>query len=111
MPEGLAVFALPEPHGRRLRTASALERLDRELHRRTRVATVPQRGSAPPSRLDDGRYAADGELRERDDDYREMPPSELRKLISLRDRGLLEESERVSFLGARGRRPAGPEEA
>jgi putative transposase len=38
--EGLAVFALPEPHRRRLRTTNALERLNRELHRRTRVATL-----------------------------------------------------------------------
>jgi len=40
VPEGLAVFALPEPHRRRLRTTNALERLNRELHRRTRVATL-----------------------------------------------------------------------
>lgn len=40
LPEGLAVFALPEPHRRRLRTTNALERLNRELHRRTRVATL-----------------------------------------------------------------------
>lgn len=40
MPEGLSIFALPEPHRRRLRTTNALERLNRELHRRTRVATL-----------------------------------------------------------------------
>ena len=40
VPEGLAVMALPEPHRRRLRTTNALERLNRELHRRTRVATL-----------------------------------------------------------------------
>ena len=40
VPEGLAVFALPEPHRHRLRTTNALERLNRELHRRTRVATL-----------------------------------------------------------------------
>jgi transposase-like protein len=40
VPEGLAVFALPEPHRRRVRTTNALERLNRELHRRTRVATL-----------------------------------------------------------------------
>ena len=40
VPEGLAVFALPEPHRRRLRTTNALERLNRELKRRTRVATL-----------------------------------------------------------------------
>jgi len=46
VPEGLAVFALPEPHRRRLRTTNALERLNRELHRRTRVATLfPNEGS------------------------------------------------------------------
>ena len=46
VPEGLAVFALPEPHRRRLRTT--IERLNRELHRRTRVATLfPTRGLLP----------------------------------------------------------------
>ena len=40
VPDGLAVFVLPEPHRRRLRTTNALERLNRELHRRTRVATL-----------------------------------------------------------------------
>ncbi len=40
VPEGLGVFALPEPHRRRLRTTNAIERLNRELHRRTRVATL-----------------------------------------------------------------------
>lgn len=40
VPEGLAVFALPEPHRRRLRTTNALERLNREFARRTRVATL-----------------------------------------------------------------------
>ena len=39
MLEGFAVFALPEPHRRRLRTTNAIERFNRELHRRTRVAT------------------------------------------------------------------------
>ena len=38
--EGFSVFALPEPHRRRLRTTNAIERLNRELHRRTRVATL-----------------------------------------------------------------------
>lgn len=36
--EGLAVFALPPPHRRRLRTSNMLERLNKELKRRTRVA-------------------------------------------------------------------------
>jgi transposase-like protein len=40
VPDGLAVFAVPEPHRRRLRTTNAIERLNRELHRRTRVATL-----------------------------------------------------------------------
>ena len=40
LPAGLAVFPLPEPHRRRLRTKSALERLNRELRRRTRVAAL-----------------------------------------------------------------------
>ena len=31
---------LPESHRRQLRTVNALERLNRELHRRTRVATL-----------------------------------------------------------------------
>ena len=38
IPEGLAVFALPRPHRRRLRTSNMLERLNEELKRRTRVA-------------------------------------------------------------------------
>jgi transposase-like protein len=40
VPEGLTVFALPEPHRRRLRTVNGLERVNRELYRRTRVATL-----------------------------------------------------------------------
>lgn len=40
VPEGLAVFQLPEPHQRRLRTSNPLERVNRELKRRTRVATL-----------------------------------------------------------------------
>src|SRR4051812_554833 len=38
IPEGLAIFALPRPHRRRLRTSNMLERLNEELKRRTRVA-------------------------------------------------------------------------
>lgn len=46
VPEGLAVFALPESHRRRMRTVNSLERLNRELHRRTRVAGLfPNEGS------------------------------------------------------------------
>jgi transposase-like protein len=40
VPESFTVFALPEPHRRRLRTTNALERLNREPHRRTRVAAL-----------------------------------------------------------------------
>jgi transposase-like protein len=40
VPEGLAVFGLPASHRRRLRTTNMLERLNRELKRRTRVATL-----------------------------------------------------------------------
>lgn len=40
VPESLAVFALPPSHRRRLRTTNMLERLNRELKRRTRVATL-----------------------------------------------------------------------
>jgi len=38
--EGLAVFSLPEAHRRRLRTTNLLERLNKEIKRRTRVATL-----------------------------------------------------------------------
>lgn len=38
--EGLAVFALPRSHWRRMRTSNLLERLSREIKRRTRVATL-----------------------------------------------------------------------
>jgi len=40
IPEGLQVFALPSSHQRRMRTTNMLERLNREIHRRTRVATL-----------------------------------------------------------------------
>ena len=38
LPHGLTVFALPTAHQKRLRTTNALERVNRELKRRTRVA-------------------------------------------------------------------------
>lgn len=38
VPEGLAIFAFPEAHRRRLRTSNMLERINREIKRRTRVA-------------------------------------------------------------------------
>lgn len=40
IPEGLAVFTRPVAHRRRLRTTNMLERLNKEIHRRTRVATL-----------------------------------------------------------------------
>lgn len=40
IPEGLSVFRLPASHRRRLRTTNAMERLNRELKRRTRVASL-----------------------------------------------------------------------
>jgi putative transposase len=38
--EGLTVFALPEPHRVRMRTTNGLERINKEIKRRTRVATM-----------------------------------------------------------------------
>ena len=40
VPEGLTVFELPSSHQRRLRTTNMLERLNQEIKRRTRVATL-----------------------------------------------------------------------
>lgn len=40
VPEGLTVFELPASHGKRLRTTNGLERLNKEIKRRTRVATL-----------------------------------------------------------------------
>jgi putative transposase len=40
VPEGLTVLRLPPSHRKRLRTTNVLERLNRELKRRTRVATL-----------------------------------------------------------------------
>ena len=40
LPEGFTVFSLPPAHRRRLRTSNLLERLSREIKRRTRVATL-----------------------------------------------------------------------
>jgi transposase-like protein len=40
IPEGLTVFAFPAAHRRRLRTANGLERLNREVRRRSRVVMV-----------------------------------------------------------------------
>ena len=40
LPEGLTVFAFPEKHRRLIRTTNGLERLNREIRRRTRVASL-----------------------------------------------------------------------
>jgi putative transposase len=40
LPEGLTVFAFPETHRRRLRTNNSLERLNREIGRRTDVVGI-----------------------------------------------------------------------
>lgn len=40
VPQGLTVFALPTAHRRKLRTTNMLERLNKEIKRRTRVATL-----------------------------------------------------------------------
>jgi transposase-like protein len=40
VPEGLTIFAFPEIHRRRLRTSNMLERINKEIKRRTRVATL-----------------------------------------------------------------------
>ena len=40
LPEGLTVFDLPPAHRRRMRTSNLLERLNREIKRRTRVASL-----------------------------------------------------------------------
>lgn len=40
IPQGLTVFSLPQPHRLRMRTTNGLERLNREIKRRTRVASI-----------------------------------------------------------------------
>ena len=40
IPEGLTVFAFPEAHRRFIRTTNSLERLNQEVHRRTRVVRI-----------------------------------------------------------------------
>ena len=40
IPEGLTVFAFPEAHRRLIRTSNGLERLNREIRRRTRVVSI-----------------------------------------------------------------------
>lgn len=45
--QGLTVFALPLTHRRKLRTTNMLERINEEIKRRTRVATLfPNEASA-----------------------------------------------------------------
>jgi len=40
IPEALSVFSFPDAHRKRIRTSSMVERLNKELKRRTRVATL-----------------------------------------------------------------------
>lgn len=40
IPEGLTVFKLPVGHRKRMRTSNSIERLNKEIKRRTRVATL-----------------------------------------------------------------------
>ena len=40
IPEGLTVFELPEQHRKKMRTSNSLERVNKEIKRRTRVATI-----------------------------------------------------------------------
>ena len=40
IPEGFTIFSLPEAHRRRMRTSNALERVNEEIRRRTRVASI-----------------------------------------------------------------------
>jgi putative transposase len=40
IPEGLTALAFPAAHQRKLRTTNLLERLNREIHRRTKVVSI-----------------------------------------------------------------------
>jgi putative transposase len=40
LPEGFTVFQMPEAHRRKIRTSNVLERVNKEIKRRTRVATL-----------------------------------------------------------------------
>jgi putative transposase len=40
LPQGFTIYSLPEPHHRRMRTSNAIERVNQELKRRTRVASL-----------------------------------------------------------------------
>ena len=49
LPEGLTVFAFPVDHQRKLRTTNLLERLNREIHRRTLVVSIFPNEAAWPA--------------------------------------------------------------
>jgi len=40
LPQGLTVYSLPSAHHRRMRTSNAIERVNQEIKRRTRVASL-----------------------------------------------------------------------
>ena len=40
IPEGLSVFQFPEEHRKKLRTSNVVERVNKEIKRRTRVACI-----------------------------------------------------------------------
>jgi putative transposase len=40
IPQGLTVFAFPKAHQRKIRTSNGLERVNREVHRRTQVVSI-----------------------------------------------------------------------
>ena len=40
LPQGFTVYTLPTAHHRRMRTSNAIERVNQELKRRTRVASL-----------------------------------------------------------------------
>ena len=40
LPQGFTVYSLPTAHHRRMRTSNAIERVNQELKRRTRVAAL-----------------------------------------------------------------------
>jgi len=40
LPEGLTVFDMPKEHRKKLRTSNVIERLNRELKRRTKVVSL-----------------------------------------------------------------------
>jgi len=46
IPEGFTVFTLPKERQKKLRTSNSMERLNRELHRRTRVVSIFPNDSA-----------------------------------------------------------------